>query len=61
VRQFKDNKFHPVHFLNGTLCATGRTMSILLELNQTSDGVRIPDILKKYMFRPKNIIPYIKT
>jgi seryl-tRNA synthetase len=37
------------HFLNSTLCATGRAICCLLENYQEADGVRIPDVLVPYM------------
>lgn len=38
-----------VHFLNSTLCATGRGICCLLENYQTPDGVKVPDVLVPYM------------
>jgi seryl-tRNA synthetase len=38
-----------VHMLNSTLCATGRGICCLLENYQTEEGVRIPEVLQKYM------------
>ena len=37
------------HFLNSTLCATGRAICCLLENYQEADGVRVPDVLVPYM------------
>ena len=52
-----DEKLH-VHMLNGTLCATTRTMCCILENNQTAEGVVIPEVLRPYMggmeFMPYN-------
>ncbi|MCL5878136.1 MAG: serine--tRNA ligase [Candidatus Bathyarchaeota archaeon] len=40
----------PVHTLNSTAIATGRTIVALLENNQNEDGtVNIPEVLRKYM------------
>jgi len=39
----KDQKF--VHMLNGTLCATERTLCCLLENYQTKDGIKVPEVL----------------
>ncbi|MDR0373981.1 MAG: serine--tRNA ligase [Nitrososphaerota archaeon] len=40
----------PVHTLNATAVATGRTIVALLENNQNEDGtVNIPEVLRKYM------------
>lgn len=38
-----------VHMLNGTLCATERTLCCLLEHYQTPEGVRVPRVLQPYM------------
>ncbi len=46
--------------LNGTLCATTRTLSCLLENYQTNKGIIIPEVLRKYMRGDNTIIPYIK-
>jgi seryl-tRNA synthetase len=35
--------------LNATMCAVTRVICILLELNQTEEGVNIPDALKPLM------------
>ncbi|MCW3983529.1 MAG: serine--tRNA ligase [Candidatus Bathyarchaeota archaeon] len=40
----------PVHTLNSTAIATGRTIVALLENNQNEDGtINIPEVLRKYM------------
>jgi len=38
-----------VHLLNGTLCATERTLCCVVENYQTSEGVRIPEVLQPFM------------
>lgn len=38
-----------VHLLNGTLCATQRTICCLLENYQTDGGVVVPKVLRPYM------------
>jgi len=35
--------------LNGTLCATQRTLCCILENYQTEEGVKIPPVLVPYM------------
>ena len=35
--------------LNGTMCATTRTMCCILENNQTAEGVVIPEALRPFM------------
>ncbi|CAL5224747.1 g7480 [Coccomyxa viridis] len=42
-----------VHMLNCTLSATERTLCCILENYQTPDGVRIPEVLQKFM--PNNM------
>uniref|UniRef100_A0A7S4IPF2 serine--tRNA ligase n=1 Tax=Odontella aurita TaxID=265563 RepID=A0A7S4IPF2_9STRA len=37
------------HFLNSTLCATGRAICAILETYQEEDGVRVPEVLQPYM------------
>jgi len=37
------------HFLNSTLCATGRGICCILENYQQEDGVRVPDVLQPFM------------
>lgn len=52
-----DDKLY-VHMLNGTMCATTRTMCCILENNQTPEGIRIPPALQPFMggleFMPYN-------
>jgi len=38
-----------VHLLNGTLCATERTLCCIMENYQTPEGVRIPEVLQPFM------------
>eukprot|EP01024_Parvocaulis_polyphysoides_P013760 TRINITY_DN1541_c0_g1_i1.p1 TRINITY_DN1541_c0_g1~~TRINITY_DN1541_c0_g1_i1.p1 ORF type:complete len:470 (-),score=89.55 TRINITY_DN1541_c0_g1_i1:190-1599(-) len=49
-----------VHMLNSTLSATQRTICCILENYQTSEGVKIPDVLKPFMFGV-DFIPFRKT
>jgi len=44
----KDKKFY-VHMLNGTLCATERTLCCILENYQTDKGLIIPEVLRPYV------------
>lgn len=49
-----------VHMLNGTMCATTRTVCVLLELNQTPEGIKVPAALKPYLpNKYKDLIPYV--
>jgi seryl-tRNA synthetase len=46
-----DGKIEPVHTNDATVFAIGRALIAIIENYQESDGrVRIPDVLKKYMF-----------
>jgi seryl-tRNA synthetase len=50
-----------VHLLNGTLCATERTLCCIMENYQTPEGVKIPECLQKFMpdsMEDKTFIPY---
>lgn len=38
-----------VHMLNGTMCATERTMCCIMENYQTEEGLRIPEALQPFM------------
>lgn len=50
-----------VHMLNSTLCAVTRTLCILLELNQTEEGINIPEPLQKFMVKKyEKFIPFVK-
>lgn len=35
--------------LNGTLCATERTLCCILENYQTEEGLRVPEVLRPYV------------
>ena len=35
--------------LNGTLCATERTLCCILENYQTEEGVKVPEVLQPYV------------
>lgn len=53
----KEKKY--VHMLNGTLCATERTLCCILENYQTDKGVKVPKVLIPYM-HGLEFIPYTK-
>jgi seryl-tRNA synthetase len=44
----KNGKTQLAHTLNGSALALPRIVAALLENNQTSEGVRIPECLQKY-------------
>lgn len=48
-----------VHMLNGTMCATERTMCCIMENYQTPEGLRIPKVLQEYV--GAEFIPYKKS
>ena len=35
--------------LNGTMCAVTRVICVLLELNQTEEGINVPEVLNPYL------------
>ncbi|GLG98784.1 Serine--tRNA ligase, cytoplasmic [Gryllus bimaculatus] len=50
-----------VHMLNATMCATTRVICALLEVNQTENGIKVPEALKPYMPPEyKDLIPFVK-
>ena len=50
-----------VHMLNGTLCATTRTICAILENYQTEEGITIPPALLPYMYLPEGtVIPFTR-
>ncbi|MFP5220578.1 MAG: serine--tRNA ligase [Actinomycetes bacterium] len=50
VRHRTDGVLQPVATLNGTLCAVGRTIAVLLEVHQQQDGsVHVPEALRPYL------------
>lgn len=50
----KEKKY--VHMLNGTLCATERTLCCILENYQTETGLKVPEVLQPYV--GTDFIPY---
>lgn len=50
-----------VHMLNATMCATTRVICAILENYQQEDGVKIPEVLQKYMpQRYREMLPFVK-
>merc|ERR1719431_1834005 len=48
------------HMLNATMCAVTRVICVLLEMNQTETGIKVPEALKMYMPETyKEEIPFI--
>ncbi|GMM31084.1 serine--tRNA ligase [Martiniozyma asiatica (nom. inval.)] len=54
----KEKKY--VHCLNSTLCATERALCCVLENYQTEDGLKIPEVLRKYIPGEPEFIPFAK-
>jgi len=55
-KNLNDKKF--VHMLNGTLCATERTLCCILENYQTDKGLKVPEVLQPYV--GTDFIPYLE-
>ncbi|KAF2715271.1 serine-tRNA ligase [Pleomassaria siparia CBS 279.74] len=49
-----------VHALNGTLCATERTLCCILENYQTPEGFNVPKVLQKYIPGQPDFLPFVK-
>lgn len=49
MKKMNQQKKEYVHMLNGTLCATERTICCILENYQTEEGVVIPEVLRPFM------------
>lgn len=45
-----------VHMLNGTLCATTRTICAILENYQDNEGVNVPEVLWPYTYGIKKFL-----
>lgn len=55
-----DTKKTYCHALNGTLCATERTLCCLLENYQKEDGFEVPQVLRRFIPGEPEFIPYTK-
>ncbi|KAF2802626.1 serine-tRNA ligase [Mytilinidion resinicola] len=49
-----------VHALNGTLCATERTLCCIMENYQTPEGMVVPEVLRKYIPGQPEFLPFVK-
>uniref|UniRef100_A0A2M4A2N6 serine--tRNA ligase n=1 Tax=Anopheles triannulatus TaxID=58253 RepID=A0A2M4A2N6_9DIPT len=50
-----------VHMLNATMCATTRVICAILETHQTETGIKVPEVLQKYMPQKyQREIPFVK-
>lgn len=57
-----NEKVEYVHMLNATACATTRVICAILETYQTETGIKVPEVLKKYMpTKYQDEIPFVKS
>lgn len=50
------------HMLNATMCAVTRVICVLMEMNQTETGIKVPEALKQYMpEKYKEEIPFVNA
>eukprot|EP00477_Mikrocytos_mackini_P000147 GAHX01000157.1.p1 GENE.GAHX01000157.1~~GAHX01000157.1.p1 ORF type:complete len:458 (+),score=84.41 GAHX01000157.1:45-1376(+) len=60
VKYVENNKKEYVHLLNGTLCAVQRTLCCVLENHQTKEGIKIPEVLKRfYLGKERDVIKFV--
>jgi seryl-tRNA synthetase len=58
IRSRGEDGLSPVATLNGTLCAVGRTIAVLLEVHQREDGsVHVPEALRPWLANRKELLP----
>ena len=58
VRARGESGLSPVATLNGTLCAVGRTLAVLLEVHQRADGsVHVPTALRPWLAGREELLP----
>ncbi|SCU84046.1 LAMI_0C05974g1_1 [Lachancea mirantina] len=60
IKKMGDREKKYVHCLNSTLCATQRALCCVLENYQTADGLKVPEVLRKYIPGEPEFIPYSK-
>ena len=60
AKQMIETRKKYVHALNSTLCATERALCCVLENYQTADGVRVPEVLRKWMPDEIDFVPFTK-
>ncbi|XP_037026417.1 serine--tRNA ligase, cytoplasmic [Bradysia coprophila] len=54
-------KIDYVHMLNATMCAATRVICAILETHQTETGIKVPEVLQKYMPDEYQVeIPFVK-
>ncbi len=58
IRSRGESGLSPVATLNGTLCAVGRTIAVLLEVHQREDGsVHVPEALRPWLANREELLP----
>ncbi|KAH6843730.1 hypothetical protein B0T12DRAFT_360135 [Alternaria alternata] len=60
IKKLNATRKEYVHALNGTLCATERTLCCILENYQTPEGFVVPEVLRKYIPGQPDFLPYVK-
>lgn len=60
VKMQNDREKKYVHCLNSTLCATERALCCILENYQTEEGLRVPQVLRKYIPGEPELLPYVR-
>lgn len=59
IKKAGEERKQYVHMLNGTLCATERSLTCIVENYQTPDGVVIPEVLRPYI-QGRDFLPWVK-
>ncbi|KAF2861982.1 serine-tRNA ligase [Piedraia hortae CBS 480.64] len=59
-QQQKTNRKEYVHALNSTLCATERALCCIMENYQTENGLKVPEVLRKWIPGQPDILKYKK-
>lgn len=60
IKQQNQQEKKYVHCLNSTLSATQRALCCIMENYQTEDGLKIPEVLQKYIPGEPDFIPFVK-
>lgn len=60
IKKMNDREKKYVHCLNSTLCATERALCCVLENYQTEDGLRVPEVLRKYIPGEPEFLPFTR-
>ncbi|KAK9376632.1 uncharacterized protein V1513DRAFT_474351 [Lipomyces chichibuensis] len=60
IKKLNQREKKYVHCLNSTLTATERTLCCILENYQTEDGLKIPEVLRKWIPGEPEFVPFVK-